>query len=77
MKAVISRDQAIQNCAALLIRGVAQQAARTPREAAEKAFYFGHPLGSVDAIEAGIIRRRAEDAAFLADQRPATSREAA
>lgn len=73
MKAVITRDQAVRDCAALLIRGVAQQAARTPREAAELAFYPGHPLGSVDAIEADMIRRRTEDAAFLADQRPATA----
>lgn len=36
------------------------------REAAEAAWYPGHPLGSVAAIEAKIRARRAEDAELIA-----------
>jgi hypothetical protein len=65
----VTREQAIEKFAALLIHGVALQAGRTPREAAEAAWYPGHELGSVEAIEAAIIQRRAEDAQFIASQR--------
>ena len=65
MRAAVTREQAIKNAARILIAGVAEQAARTPREAAEAAWYPFHPLGSVDAIEAVIIRRRAEDAELI------------
>jgi hypothetical protein len=61
------RDRAIRGAAEALVDAVAERASRTPREAAEAAFYPGHPLGSVEAIEAEIIRRRvlaAESAAF-------------
>lgn len=59
-----TRDQAIRAAAAALLDAVAEQAARTPREAAEAAWYPGHRLGSVEAIEAEIIRRRASDPAL-------------
>ncbi|MEU2739873.1 hypothetical protein ABZ656_32075 [Streptomyces sp. NPDC007095] len=54
----LTRSRAVQAAAAALVDAVAERAARTPREAAEAAYYPGHPLGSVDAIEAEIIRRR-------------------
>ncbi|MFF4403758.1 hypothetical protein [Streptomyces sp. NPDC001404] len=66
----VRRDEAIRTAASALLDAVAERAARTPREAAQAAFYPGHPLGSVEAIEAEIIRRReceaAETAASLA-----------
>ncbi|WP_405911327.1 hypothetical protein OG529_04135 [Streptomyces longwoodensis] len=52
------RAKAIRAAAEALVDAVAERASRTPREAAEAAFYPGHPLGSVEAIEAEIIRRR-------------------
>ncbi|NEC92187.1 hypothetical protein [Streptomyces sp. SID12501] len=57
------RSQAIRAAAEALVDAVAERASRTPREAAEAAWYPGHPLGSVEAIEAEIIRRRATDPA--------------
>lgn len=56
---VPTREECIAAAAACLIRAVARRAAMTPREAAEAAYYPGHPLGTVEAIEAEIIRRRA------------------
>ncbi|MFI2090665.1 hypothetical protein ACH47C_26850 [Streptomyces rishiriensis] len=56
----MTREQAIRAAAALL-DAVAERAARRPREAAEAAWYPGHRLGSVEAIEAEIIRRREAD----------------
>lgn len=56
--ACIPQTRAIAAAAEALVDAVAERAARTPREAAEAAFYPGHPLGSVEAIEAEIIRRR-------------------
>ncbi|MET9142388.1 hypothetical protein ACIGZH_01940 [Streptomyces sp. NPDC058319] len=55
----LRRARAIRAAADALLEAVAERAARTPREAAEAAWYPGHRLGSVDAIEAEIIRRRA------------------
>lgn len=52
------RARAVRAAADALVDAVAERAARTPREAAEAAYYPGHPLGSVAAIEAEIIRRR-------------------
>ncbi|MFD5838178.1 hypothetical protein ACFWHV_32215 [Streptomyces collinus] len=52
------RARAVRAAAEALVDAVAERAARTPREAAEAAFYPGHPLGTVEAIEAEIIRRR-------------------
>lgn len=56
------RTRAIRAAADALVTAVAERAARTPREAAEAAYYPGHPLGSVEAIEAEIVRRRAAEA---------------
>ncbi|MEV8032224.1 hypothetical protein [Streptomyces sp. NPDC086182] len=61
-----ARDRAIRGAADALVDAVAERASRTPREAAEAAFYPGHPLGSVEAIEAEIIRRRVLDAGSAA-----------
>ncbi|MFI9600377.1 hypothetical protein ACIHCX_10930 [Streptomyces sp. NPDC052043] len=55
------RARAVRAAADALVDAVAERAGRSPREAAEAAFYPGHPLGSVDAIEAEIARRRAPD----------------
>lgn len=52
------RARAVRAAADALADAVAERAARTPREAAEAAYYPGHPLGSVEAIEAEIIRCR-------------------
>lgn len=60
------RDQAIRAAARALVDAVAERASRTPREAAEAAWYPGHRLGSVEAIEAEIIRRRAAHTAAAA-----------
>ncbi|MFD0358414.1 hypothetical protein ACFVHW_32480 [Streptomyces sp. NPDC127110] len=57
---VIPRNSAIHTAAQILISAVAERATRSPRQAAEAAFYPGHPLGSVNAIEAEITRRRAQ-----------------
>ncbi|MCX4615751.1 hypothetical protein [Streptomyces mirabilis] len=56
------RSRAVRAVADALVDAVAERAARTPREAAEAAYYPGHPLGSVEAIEAEIIRRRSAEA---------------
>lgn len=53
-----TRDECIATAAAWLIRGAVRRAAMNPREAAEAAYYPGHPLGTVEAIEAEITRRR-------------------
>lgn len=63
----ISRDRAIRAAAEALVDAVAERAARTPRQAAEAAYYPGHPLGSVAAIEAEIIARREAESAHAAD----------
>jgi len=55
------RARAVRAAADALVDAVAERAARTPREAAEAAYYPGHPLGSVEAIEAEILRRRAAE----------------
>lgn len=57
-----TREDAIRAAAAALLDAVADRASRTPREAAEAAWYPGHRLGSVEAIEAEIIRRREQEA---------------
>lgn len=68
MNVPITRDEAIQRAAGRLLAGVALQASRTPRAAAEAAWYPGHELGTVEAIEAAIIQRRTEDAQLIARQ---------
>lgn len=59
MTAAAIRAVAVRAAADALVDAVAERAARTPREAAEAAYYPGHRLGSVEAIEAEIVRRRA------------------
>ncbi|MFD5663400.1 hypothetical protein ACFWIK_00625 [Streptomyces anthocyanicus] len=54
----LNKTRAIRAAADALVDAVAERAARTPREAAEAAYYPGHRLGSVAAIEAEIVRRR-------------------
>lgn len=66
-----TREQVVRAVAAALIQAVAERASRTPREAAEAAYYPGHPLGSVEAIEAVIIRRRAAESGALPGRRAA------
>lgn len=53
-----TRDECIAAAAAWLIRGAIRRAGMNPHEAALAAYYPGHPLGTVEAIEAEIIRRR-------------------
>jgi hypothetical protein len=60
---VTTRTQAVHAAAQALYDAVAERASRTAREAAEAAWYPGHRLGSVEAIEAEINRRRAAEAA--------------
>lgn len=59
----LPREKAIRAAAEALVDAVAERASRTCREAAVAAWYPGHPLGSVEAIEAEIIRRRTAEAA--------------
>lgn len=58
-----TRAKAIRAAAEALVAAVAERASLTPREAAGAAWYPGHPLGSVEAIEAEIVRRRAAEVA--------------
>ncbi|WP_055590411.1 hypothetical protein [Peterkaempfera griseoplana] len=67
MTDVITRDEAIRNAGQILAKIRAQRDAKTPRQAAEDAWYPGHSLGSVEAIEALIIRQRHD----ALDQAPA------
>jgi hypothetical protein len=56
----IKRRAAIHAAALVLAEARAHRDSLSPREAAEEAWFPGHELGTVDAIEAGIIRQRAE-----------------
>lgn len=78
-KAPVTREQAIDNAVRILIAGVALQASRSPREAAEAAWYPGHELGTVEAIEAEIVLMRAEDVELIAamDAKAKTTRRVA
>lgn len=58
-----TRDEAIRAAARALIAAVRERASRTPHEAAVAAWYPGHPLGTVAAIERRIIADRAADPA--------------
>ncbi|MEU6235912.1 hypothetical protein [Kitasatospora sp. NPDC047058] len=53
-----SRAAAIADAGRLLAAARAERDALTPRAAAEAAWYPGHRLGSIDAIEALIISQR-------------------
>lgn len=63
MIAYATREEAIAAFATEFMRAAAVRASMTPRAAAEAAWYPGHPLGSIEAIEAKIRARRAEQAA--------------
>lgn len=52
------RGRAVAAAAEALFDAVVERASRTPAEAAKAAWYPGHPLGSVEAIETEIVRRR-------------------
>jgi hypothetical protein len=55
-----AQQQAIQDAGLILAQARAYRDSLSPRQAAEAAYYPGHRLGSVDAIEALIISQRAE-----------------
>ncbi|WP_354643953.1 hypothetical protein [Kitasatospora camelliae] len=63
MSADITRAAAIRGAAIVFAEARAARDALTPRQAAEAAYYPGHRLGSVDAIEQLIIRQRQQAAA--------------
>jgi hypothetical protein len=48
------------------VRAIQERERRSARDAAEAAWYPGHPL-TVDALEAKIRNRRAADAALIAN----------
>lgn len=55
-----TRQEAIQAAADIFVEARAERDALSPRQAAEAAWYPGHRLGTVEAIEALIIQQRAE-----------------
>lgn len=55
---MITKEEAIREAGLVLAEIRANRDALGPREAAEKAWYRGHPM-TVDEIEALIIRQRA------------------
>lgn len=55
-----TREEAIRRAALVLVEARADRDALSPRAAAEDAWYPGHYLGSVEAIEALIIQQRRE-----------------
>lgn len=55
-----TRQEAIRAAVAVFLEARAIRDAKSPREAAEAAWYPGHRLVTVDAIEALIIRQREE-----------------
>ncbi|ARF55977.1 hypothetical protein [Streptomyces gilvosporeus] len=55
----LARARAIRSAAQQLAYGVALRESMSPREAARAAWYPGHRLGSVEAIEAHIRADRA------------------
>lgn len=59
-----TRAEAISSAAVIFAHACFERDARSAREAAEAAWYPGHRLASVDAVEALIVekRRAAEDA---------------
>ena len=57
---------AIDDFAQAYIRAIQDREQMTARQAAEAAWYPGHPLKTVDAIEAKIRARRAHDAQLIA-----------
>lgn len=53
-----TREEAIAGFALVIAEGRAARDALSPRAAAEAAWYPEHPLGTVDDVEALIIRQR-------------------
>ncbi|WP_035796335.1 hypothetical protein [Kitasatospora mediocidica] len=66
-----TRKEAISAAALILVQARAERDALSPRKAAEAAWYPGHRLGSVEAIEALIISQRKQ---VLATQQAHTIR---
>jgi hypothetical protein len=64
------RATAIRGAGICLAEARAARDALTPRAAAEAAYYPGHRLGSIDAIEALIIRQRDQAVEAAAAQQP-------
>jgi hypothetical protein len=60
---VTTREEAIRNAARIFAAARAERDALSPRAAAEAAWYPGHELQTVDAIEALIVDQRREAAA--------------
>lgn len=58
-----TREQATRAAGIVLAEARAERDAKAPRAAAEDAWYPGHYLGTVEAIEALIIRQRKQAAA--------------
>lgn len=58
-----TRAEAVQGSTRDFAIARAERDARTPREAAEAAWWPGHQLRTVEAIEELIIRQRAESRA--------------
>lgn len=61
-----TRKEAIRGAALVLAQACAERDALSPRAAAEAAWYPGHRLGTVGAIEELIVRQRREAEAFWA-----------
>jgi hypothetical protein len=57
---VTTRPEAIRAAARILVEARIARDSLSPREAAKAAWYPGHRLGTVDAIEALILSQRAE-----------------
>jgi hypothetical protein len=56
----------VDDFAQAYVRAIEAREQMNAREAAEAAWYPGHPLGTVEAIEAKIRARRSADAALIA-----------
>lgn len=69
----MTRDEYLDGIAAAALRAIEHRESLPARQAAEDAWYPGHELGTVEAIEAEILQRRAEDAPLIAAQRHPTA----
>lgn len=66
-----TRQEAIRGAALILMEARAERDALSPRAAAEAAWYPGHELQTVEAIEALIVKqRRQAEALWAAGQHP-------
>lgn len=68
-----TRAEAIRAAAYVLVEARIARDSLSPRAAAEAAYYPGHRLGSVEAIEALIVSQRAEAARLAAVELPAAA----